>query len=78
VRAFNHQPEHGIMRQKKIRPTFDQAQRVMEMWSGGGGQDTAAIATKLDLPEPVIAGVVTTARDLAFALRADPQFRAAA
>jgi hypothetical protein len=56
------------MRRKTIRPTFDQAQSAAEMWRGGA--DTAAIAAKLGLPEAVIAGALTTMRELAFALRA--------
>lgn len=66
------------MRQKTIRPTFDQVQRAMNMWRGA---DTAAIAVDLALPEPVIAGVVTTMRELEFAMHtnsAAPEMRAAA
>lgn len=57
------------MRPTKIRATFDQSTRALEMWRGGA--DTAAIATALGLPEPLIAGLIATMREVAIALRGE-------
>lgn len=55
------------MRRTKVCASFDQSTRAMEMWRGGA--DTAAIAINLGLPEPVIACLVATMREVAIALR---------